>query len=201
MIKVPATEAGYIAMRELTSKGINVNATLIFSPLQAIKCTQALDEGIKDSNKDIKAVVSIFVSRFDRLTDSDFKSKGLETSKIGIVNATKCYYEINKFGNSNIRTLFASTGVKGDELNPSYYVDNLIYPNSVNTAPLATIEDWVKDGSKVETTIMSEIDCDKYFGILKQKGINMENIYSKLLNDGLDAFKVSFKDLLSKLIH
>ena len=29
----------------------------------------------------------------------------------------------------------------------------------------------------------------------------MENIYSKLLIDGLEAFKVSFKDLLSKLIH
>jgi transaldolase len=29
----------------------------------------------------------------------------------------------------------------------------------------------------------------------------METIYSKLLKDGIEAFKVSFKDLLSKLIH
>jgi len=201
MIKVPATPAGYIAMRELTSKGINVNATLIFSPEQAIKCTQALDEGIKDSNKDIKAVVSVFVSRFDRLVDADFITKGLEPSKLGIVNATKCYHEINKFKNPNIRTLFASTGVKGDELSPSYYVDSLIYPNSVNTAPLATIEDWFKDGSKVPTPIMSENDCNKYFETLKLKNICMETIYSKLLKDGIEAFKVSFKDLLSKLIH
>ena len=201
MIKVPATPAGYIAMRELTSKGINVNATLIFSPEQAIKCTQALDEGIKDSNKDIKAVVSVFVSRFDRLVDADFITKGLEPSKLGIVNATKCYHEINKFKNPNIRTLFASTGVKGDELSPSYYVDSLIYPNSVNTAPLATIEDWFKDGSKVPTPIMSENDCNKYFETLKLKNICMETIYSKLLKDGIESFKVSFKDLLSKLIH
>ena len=201
MIKVPATPAGYIAMRELTSKGINVNATLIFSPEQAIKCTQALDEGIKDSNKDIKAVVSVFVSRLDRLADNDFISKGLEASKLGIINATKCYHEINKFGNSNIRTLFASTGVKGDELSPSYYVDNLIYPNSVNTAPLATIEDWVKDGSKVPTPIMSETECDKYFAMLKQNGVGMQAIYEKLLKDGIEAFKVSFRDLLSKLRH
>jgi transaldolase len=201
MIKVPATEAGYIAMRELTSKGINVNATLIFSVEQAIKCTQALDEGIKDSNKDIKAVVSVFVSRLDRLADSDLKIKGLETSKLGIINATKCYHEINKFGNPNIRTLFASTGVKGDELSPSYYVDNLIFPNSINTAPLATIEDWVKDGSKNPASIMSEIACDKYFETLKSKGIKIDDICSKLLIDGIEAFKVSFKDLLSKLIH
>lgn len=201
MIKIPATEAGYIAMRELTSKGINVNATLVFSPDQAIKCTQALDEGIKESNKDIKAVVSIFVSRFDRMTDGEFSSKGLLPSKLGIINATKCYHEINKLGNSNIRTLFASTGVKGNDLTPSYYIDNLIFPNSVNTAPLATIEDWVQDGSKQESEIMSESECNEYFEELKNKSINMEKIYNKLLSDGLDSFKVSFKDLLAKLIN
>jgi transaldolase len=201
MIKVPATEAGFIAMRELTSKGIHVNATLIFSPEQAIKCAQALDEGIKDSNKDIKAVVSVFVSRFDRMCDSEFISKSLETSKLGIINATKCYHEVNKLGNSNIRTLFASTGVKGNELTPSYYIDNLIYPNSVNTAPLSTIEDWLKDGVKKETEIMSEEECNTYFEILEAKKVNMNKIYDDLLTQGLDAFKVSFKDLLAKLIN
>ncbi|MFW0712458.1 transaldolase [Aliarcobacter butzleri] len=201
MIKIPATDAGYIAMRELTSRGINVNATLIFSPFQAIKCAQALDEGIKDSNKDIKAVISVFVSRFDRMMDSELSSKGLQSSKLGIINATKCYYEVNKFENANIRTLFASTGVKGNELNPSYYIDNLIYPNSVNTAPLATIEDWLTDGKKEQTAIMSETDCDKYFELLKDKGIKMEEVYEKLLADGLESFKNSFKDLLSKLKH
>ena len=201
MIKVPATDAGYIAMRELTSRGINVNATLIFSPLQAIKCAQALDEGIKDSNKDIKAVVSVFVSRLDRIADAELVAKGLQASKLGIMNATKCYHEVNKFQNANIRTLFASTGVKGNDLNPTYYIDNLIYPNSVNTAPLATIEDWLTDGSKVETTLISEAECNKYFDLLKSKDIKMDAIYNKLLVDGLEAFKVSFKDLLSKLVY
>jgi len=201
MIKVPATEAGYIAMRELTSRGINVNATLIFSPLQAIKCAQALDEGIKDSNKDIKAVVSVFVSRLDRIADAELVAKGLQASKLGIMNATKCYHEVNKFQNANIRTLFASTGVKGNDLSPTYYIDNLIYPNSVNTAPLATIEDWLTDGSKVETTLISEAECNKYFDLLKSKDIKMDAIYNKLLVDGLEAFKVSFKDLLSKLVY
>ena len=156
---------------------------------------------VLDSNKDIKAVVSVFVSRFDRMCDGDFIIKGLETSKLGIVNATKCYHEINKFKNSNIRTLFASTGVKGNELAPSYYIDNLIFPNSVNTAPLSTIEDWVKDGVKEETQIMSEEKCNEYFKSLKAKNVNMNKVYDDLLSQGLDAFKVSFKDLLAKLIN
>ena len=148
MIKIPATDAGYIAMRELSSRGIHINATLIFSPQQARNCAIALDDGIKASNKDTKGVVSVFVSRFDRLMDTTLGAKGLATSKLGIVNATKCYYEVNKLENSNIRTLFASTGVKGNELSPTYYIDNLIYPNSVNTAPLGTIEDWLKRWEK-----------------------------------------------------
>ncbi|MFY4786044.1 transaldolase family protein, partial [Aliarcobacter butzleri] len=75
-------------MRELTSRGINVNATVIFSPQQAIKCAQALDEGIKDSNKDIKAVISVFVSRCGRLMDNDLSNKGLQESKLGMMSAT-----------------------------------------------------------------------------------------------------------------
>lgn len=201
MIKIPATQAGFIAMKELTSKGINVNATLVFSKEQAIECAKALDSGIKESNKDIKGVISVFVSRFDRLMDVTLRSKGLKASRLGIVNATKCYHEINKFKNSNIRTLFASTGVKGNELSPTYYIDNLIYPNSVNTAPLTTIEDWLSDGKKEPTAILSEDECDRYFDTLKSKGINIDEVCSKLLEEGLEAFKVSFKELLSKLKH
>ncbi len=201
MIKIPATNAGYIAMRELTSRGIHVNATLIFSKAQAKKCAMALDEGIKASNKDTKGVVSIFVSRIDRLLDTSLGAKMLPTSKLGIVNATKCYYEVNRLENSNIRTLFASTGVKGNELSPSYYVDNLIYPNSINTAPLGTIEEWLKDGRKEKSEIISEDECDKFFALLEQNGIKVDEVCNKLLEDGLEAFKVSFNELLGKLKH
>jgi transaldolase len=199
MIKVPATEAGYEAMKELTSAGIHVNATLIFSPYQAVKSAKALDEGIKASNKDIKAVVSVFVSRFDRMCDTELVEKGLDASKLGIMNATKCYHEVQKVGNQNIRTLFASTGVKGDDLAQSYYVDNLIYPNSINTAPLATIEDWIEHGKKEESKIITEDECDEFFEALICKKIDVNRVYNTLLNDGLEAFKESFKVMLTKL--
>ena len=48
---------------------------------------------------------------------------------------------------------------------------------------------------------MSEDECNKYFTLLEQNEINMTEVYEKLLNDGLEAFKVSFKELLSKLKH
>jgi len=61
MIKIPATTSGYEAMKHLTSLGINVNATLVFSHIQAIKCANALNDGISQSKKTPKAVISVFV--------------------------------------------------------------------------------------------------------------------------------------------
>lgn len=199
MIKIPATPAGYVAMKNLTAIGIAVNATLIFSPAQAIESAKALDEGIKQSGKDTKAVVSIFVSRFDRLLDTKMVASGLEDSKVGIINATKCYHEIEKFENKNIRTLFASTGVKGDNLTPSYYIDELIFPNSINTAPLEAIKAWEENGKKEPSNILSEIKCDEFFQSLEDKAIDINSVYDTLLKDGLSAFKVSFNELLQKV--
>jgi len=199
MIKIPATEAGYGAMEHLTSLGISVNATLIFSPQQAYKSVTALNNGIKKSGKDTKAVVSVFVSRFDRLLDDRLKELQLETSKTGIINATLCYHEVVSISNKNIRTLFASTGVKGDSLTPSYYIDELIFPNSVNTAPLNTINAWLQNGKKKQSEIIEKDDCIKYFEILKSNHIDIETVYNELLQDGLSAFKVSFQELLKKV--
>ncbi|MEA3383696.1 MAG: transaldolase [Campylobacterota bacterium] len=199
MIKIPATQAGYTAMTNLTAMGINVNATLVFSPSQAKKCAEALNDGIKQSGKDTKGVVSVFVSRFDRLLDDQLIVKSLKTSKVGIINATKCYYEVEKMQNANIRTLFASTGVKGDTLKPSYYIDELIFPNTINTAPLATINAWKKDGNNNPSDILSEDECDKYFIKLEKNRINLNTVYNELLQDGLSAFKISFQELLNKI--
>jgi len=199
MIKVPATKAGYIAMEELTSLGINVNATLIFSKEQAINCAEALNKGITKSAKDTKAVISIFVSRFDRALDKTMIEKGLEPAKVGIMNAIKCYHEIEKFENNNIRTLFASTGVKGDNLAPSYYIDKLIYKNTINTAPLNTIQAWTENGSNIESEIITEEECNKYFEKILNKNINIDQVSKQLLDEGLTAFKSSFEVLLKNI--
>ena len=199
MIKIPATSAGYGAMEHLTSMGINVNATLIFSPSQAIESAKALNCGIRKSGKDTKGVVSVFVSRFDRLLDEQLQHKKLEVSRVGIVNATKCYHEIEKYNNANIRTLFASTGVKGDELEQSYYIDELIFPHTINTAPLSTIKSWIENGKKEQSEILSEDLCDEFFEELKSNQIDIDKVYTLLLQDGLSAFKVSFEELLKKV--
>ena len=140
--------------------------------------------------------MSVFVSRFDRELDPTLKNQGLETMKAGIVNATKCYYEVEKIGNKNIRTLFASTGVKGDDVDPSYYIENLIFSHSVNTAPLGTIKAYMKRDKFIKSELLSEMECDEYNAKLSGNNINLEKVGDKLLTDGLEAFKVSFAQML-----
>ena len=203
MVKVPATNAGYAAMTELLSTGISVNATLIFSPEQARRCLKAMKEGIDTFSNNggcrVEAVISVFVSRFDRLLDADLEKEGLDVAKTGIYNAAKIYNLIEKNHTPSVRTLFASTGVKGDDLPADYYIRELLAPHSVNTAPLATIEAYI---AKKETAPKLPIDDDVingYFTKLGDNGFDMDEVYATLLKDGLEAFEKAFEEMLESL--
>ena len=203
MIKVPATEAGYAAMTELLDTGISVNATLVFSPKQAQKCLKALTKGLHSFEADgggkVDAVISVFVSRFDRLLDADLAQEGIDVSKTGIYNAAKIYNLVEKNYTPNICTLFASTGVKGDDLAADYYMRGLYAAHSVNTAPLATIESFVKSKGVVPALPMEESEINGYFIKLADNGFDMKEVYDSLLKDGLEAFEKAFQEMLDSI--
>jgi transaldolase len=204
MIKVPATNAGYEAMEALISMGISVNATLIFSPKQAQRCLKYMKKGMENFEEagntgKVEAVISVFVSRFDRLLDSDLAPEGIDVSKTGIYNAAKIYNMIEKDPNPSIRTLFASTGVKGDSLPADYYIRELMAPHSVNTAPLATIESYVANKEALAKLPLEESDINGYFIKLADCGFDMDEVYDRLLKEGLEAFEEAFQDMLDTL--
>ena len=221
MIKVPATSAGYEVMNALYSKKISVNATLIFSQNQVKKCLEAFgessDSGLDSANRancggesvanlkgdssessanpTPKAVISIFVSRFDRYLEANPALNVGESNdsapKLGIYNAMKCYEIIQAFGNPHIRALFASTGVRGDKIPSAYYVEKLLLKNSINTAPLATIRDFIKLDSPL---IKVAPNIDEYLA-----QFSVEKIADELLNAGLEAFKNEFEKMLKSI--
>lgn len=200
MIKIPATEAGYTAMQNLAARGININATLVFSKEQALNSARAISEGMAKSNKKVKGVISVFVSRFDRELDNFFSAINFDIAKLGIMNALDCYYAIEELKNSDIRTLFASTGVKGDNLEPTYYIKNLIYPHTINTAPLNTIKEYVKENNFIQSKQITKEEIDDYFKrLLNHANIDRKKVALKLLNDGLHAFIDSFNEILTNL--
>jgi transaldolase len=197
MIKVPATEAGYVAMEALATKGIAVNATLIFSVDQALKCAAAFERASHKSNVD--TVISVFVSRIDRAIDETLRTAGVSTGLMGILNAADIYNRIEELHIPKCRVLFASTGVKGDEFRASYYIDELLAPNSVNTAPIATIEAYVQGGDRTLKLPLSTEVIRDHQNRVADAGIVMEAIIEQQIVEGLEAFKIAFTEILSEL--
>ena len=203
MIKVPATNAGYAAMEALMSTGISVNATLVFSPDQVRASLKAMKHGLdifeNSGGRRAEGVISVFVSRFDRLLDPLLEQKGIKPSQTGILNAANIYNIVEHNHTPSIRTLFASTSVKGDNLPKDYYIRELLAPHSVNTAPLATIEAYLENPES-KPKLPTHIDeIDSYFDLIKRNGIDMERIYAQLLEEGLEAFKRDFTAILEAI--
>lgn len=197
MIKVPATEAGYIAMEALASTGIAVNATLIFSVEQALKCAAAFEKASHQASVD--TVISVFVSRIDRAIDEILRSRGIVTGLMGILNAADIYNQVEALKVPKCRVLFASTGVKGDEFRASYYIDELLAPNSVNTAPITTIDAFVKGGDTVLKLPIGKESIEDHQTNVANAGIDMGMIIDQQIREGLEAFKVAFSEILSEL--
>lgn len=198
MIKVPATKAGYIAMEELMSVGIHVNATLIFSPTQAKECAEAFKRASKKVTGNLpQGVISVFVSRLDSKLDDKLEALNLPVARAGIYNAIKIYDLIESYSLSNVRTLFASTGVKRADLETDYYIKELLFKNSVNTAPLGTIKEFLKE-DKVKEIELTQ-DYAQYFAKLEENNIDIQSVYDELMEEGLASFKDAFNQILKEL--
>ena len=199
MIKVPATKAGYIAMKELTSLGIPVNATLIFSKSQALSCADAFREGTEIWGRKVDTVISVFVSRVDRALDAQLAKNGIEVALSGIYNSADIYSAVEGMQVLGCRTLFASTGVKDDSLPAHYYIEKLLAYNSVNTAPIDTIKAFNSDGKTDKALPISPEIIQNHFKKLAEIGINFDEVLDGLVKDGLVAFEDAFKDILEAL--
>lgn len=200
MIKVPATQAGYEVMFELHKNNIPINATLIFSPKQAKKCADAFKDARKNnSSNESRAVISVFVSRFDRAVEQKLINTPHLQAKLGIYNAIECYNLIEGYDDPLTRTLFASTGVKGDKLPKSYYIDMLKLSHSVNTAPLDSIKAYLENKTPIKKISLDENSIKKEMEEIARLGIDIENLYSLLLKEGLMAFEEAFENLLRSI--
>lgn len=206
MIKVPATKAGFSAIEELIAQGVSVNATLVFSKQQMLHCLDALKRGYeqfkqvsKREPKDFpRAVVSVFVSRFDRKCDAMLKEHGIPTATLGIKNAQYLYHILNNYGLPGVRTLFASTGVKGEDLDPAYYIKELYHPYAINTAPISAIKAFNSNDTS-KAYLPSPEELEEFLQNVQLAGINLESISQELLEQGLEDFKAAFSKILESL--
>lgn len=204
MIKLPACERGYLAMSELVKKGINVNATLVFSTEQVKCCLDAFEKGLKGYKKRYpnapqpECVISVFVSRFDRALNEKLKAASIECDKYGIYNATLAYYQVEERGLKNVRALFASTGVKEGKLAKDYYIDELLFAHSVNTAPLDAIKAFEARDHKAKKPV-DKASIEKFFDACQKAGVKYDQVCKELFSDGIRSFKEAFKEIMDAL--
>lgn len=227
MVKVPGTEQGAIAVRELTAAGINVNITLLFSIDAHDRVIEAYMAGLEDRIAQGKpvdgifSVASFFVSRVDTEVDkrldemikaanpSDRDRLKMLKGRAAIANAKLAYRlfrrrfsgerweALEKEGARVQQPLWASTSVKNPAYRDVMYVEELIGPDTVNTMPPALI-DAFKDHGDVQRTVDKRLGAAE--GLLRELeavGISMKDVTDKLLVDGLASFQKSFDTLIA----
>jgi transaldolase/glucose-6-phosphate isomerase len=219
MIKVPATQAGIPAISTLIGDGININVTLLFANDNYEQVAKAYIEGLEDyaaRGGDISRVASVasfFVSRVDSIVDKALEAVGNEDlqGKIAIANAKVAYTIYEKlFGNEQWsdlaaegarpqRLLWASTSTKNPAYPDTMYVDGLIGPNTVDTAPPATITAFEDHGTVAITLTVDVDEARDQLAQLETVGVNLDALTAKLQTDGVEAFSSSFKSLLESI--
>ncbi len=217
-IKIPGTQPGVAAIRQVIADGINVNVTLLFSPERYRAVANAYIEGLeqrvaaKKPVDRVASVASFFLSRIDSNVDPKLDKLGTDAAKAlrgqaAIANAAHAYeiYEeliasprwqaLARAGARPQRLLWASTSTKDKSYSPIKYVEELIGPNTVNTAPLETINAYRQSG-KPQLTLKKHIAESK--GIrdgLNQLGIDLEDVARQLEEEAVRKFVEPFDKL------
>lgn len=175
------------------------------------------------SGKDIShiaSVASFFVSRVDTLVDKVLDDKIKATSdsaeqqklkmlqgKAAIANARLVYqdfkqifstprFESLKHSGAHVqRPLWASTSTKNPAYRDVLYAEELIGPDTVDTMPLETIENF-KDHGRAALTIENNIPQAKAeLEMLESVGIHYDAVTQQLLDEGVQKFADSFHQL------
>ena len=228
MIKVPGTNEGAVAIRQLIADGINVNVTLLFSIEAHARVIEAFIAGLEDraaAGKPvdrIASVASFFISRVDSAIDKQLAAMAAADpaaaevltalqGRAAIANAKLAYRlftasfsgarwaALAAQGAQVQRPLWASTSTKNPAYRDVIYVEELIGTNTVNTLPPATLEAF-RDHGEVRASVTEQAaDAERVLAALVAHGVSLQAVTDTLLLEGLASFEQSFVTLLSGL--
>jgi transaldolase len=219
-IKIPATQEGLAAITAAIAEGISVNVTLIFSIERYREVMDAYLTGLeqaRDAGLDlgrIFSVASFFVSRVDTEIDKRLDAIGSDEAlalrgKAAVANARLAYAaydevtasdrwkQLAEAGANPQRPLWASTGVKNPDYPDTLYVTELVVADTVNTMPEKTLEAFADhgevEGDKVTGT---GAQAQEVFDQLSAAGIDLDDVFKVLEEEGVDKFKKSWTELV-----
>ncbi|WP_137387671.1 bifunctional transaldolase/phosoglucose isomerase [Rhodoligotrophos defluvii] len=226
MVKVPGTDAGVPAIRQLISEGININVTLLFSQEAYKAVAEAYLAGLEDYHEKggdlsrVASVASFFVSRIDtaidkkidtRIAAGDPQAEELAQlkGKVAIANAKLAYQYYQELirtprwlnlaqrGARPQRLLWASTGTKNKAYSDVLYVEELIGPDTVNTMPPATM-DAFRDHGHPRESLTEDLDGAKaVLAATDRLGLDLDGVTKQLVTEGVQLFADAFDELLA----
>ena len=218
-IKIPGTEEGLPAIKQMISEGVSVNVTLLFSIERYEQVIEAYISGLEEREgdlSDISSVASFFISRTDSEVDKRLEGIGSDTAitlkgKTAVAQGQLAYRSflkafdterwkaLERRGANLQRPLWASTSTKDPQYPDTLYVDSLIGPNTVNTLPDATLEAFVDHGVLRRTVDVDFDAADEIIRSVEELGINLDEVANLLELQGVEAFENSFENLLESL--
>jgi transaldolase len=227
-IKIPATANGLPAIQQLISEGINVNVTLLFGLPRYRQVVEAYIAGIEvraaqaKPMKQIASVASFFVSRIDALVDPLLEkiiAEGGEAADLAkkvrgqvAIASAKMAYQIFKeiFGGDRFRKLadhgarvqrllWASTSTKNPDYSDVKYVEALIGPETVNTAPLETLDAYRDHGEPKARLELYVKESRRMMERLPELGVGIDNVTQHLEDEGVEKFNQPFDKLMATL--
>ncbi len=215
MIKVPGTDEGIPAIRQLIREGINVNITLLFSTVVYERVVEAYLAGLEERLADgaeiarVCSVASFFISRIDSAIDPRV-SAPLQ-GKVGIASAKLAYASFGELfegerwqalqarGAQAQRLLWASTSTKNPAYSDVLYVESLIGPETVDTVYPATYEAF-KDHGKARPTLGEDLPAARaLLEELPKEGVDLDEVTEALLGEGVEKFIEAQDKLLASV--
>lgn len=229
MIKVPGTQPGVEAVRELVSQGFNINVTLLFSVEQYEKVARAYIEGLQKRLKlgkeiqQVRSVASFFLSRIDKIIDpeidkllaeekEDSKKERLKNlrgkasitvakltyNRFEEIFSTPEFVELEEAGALIQKPLWASMSTKDPTYSDVKYIEALIFPRTVCTMPMVTVEAF-RDHGQVKLAMVDVTSEKEVLSDLRDFGIDIDFYLEKLQKDGVQAFIDSYEHLLETI--
>ena len=219
MIKIPGTREGWPAIERCLREGININITLLFSVEHyrevAEAYLRALEARVRDGQPvaRVASVASFFVSRVDTEADRRIEAIGGSLTalrgRVAIANARLAYatflettrgarwQTLVSKGARVQRPLWASTGTKNPAYSDVLYLESLIGPDTVTTAPPETL-DLFEDHGSVRRTLSDDdpSDARAIMGALAAGGIDFADVNRVLEAEGIEKFAASLDKVL-----
>ncbi|WP_298208421.1 transaldolase [Ferrimicrobium sp.] len=215
LVKVPGTEAGAQAIRDLIADGIGVNVTLLFGVEHYVAAATAFLDGLELRQRaglslDVPSVASVFVSRWDSAANPKLPPELVQTTGLAVMQgiwaayqrilATQRCQDLCNGADRMQKVLWASTSTKDPAYSDTFYVSALAAPGTINTIPEATLLAFDDHGEVAsilgdDALARSEEAC----GRLAAAGLNLERLASDLQVQGAKSFTDDWNALLDSV--